>query len=230
MKFVVNKDGPRILFPWNYIGHGGEAKVYRKENLAYKYYHFFEFNNRLSLEEVQLLEKLTTKRILLPQDTLYTFFGKFKGYTTQYVKNLGLIHFMMLPTDLVLNDFNLLKEDNYTLSKKQVVICDLMPKDYRICNYSFNYGLYFIDPGKFYRNVKLSEEEVFLENQNRLDDFLYFRVLNHYANEEFGSYYNYSKLYQIKRYASEQNISLMDFIASDIGEDNLSEYVKRKIL
>lgn len=231
LKFVVNREGPKVLFPWNYIGKGGEAKVYQKGKFAYKYYHFFELNRRLSLDEVQKLERIMTKRILLPQDTLYTIFGKFKGYTTQYVKNLGLIHFMMLPTDLIVDEFNLLKEDNYTLSQNQIVISDLMPRDYQIFNYSFNYGVYFIDPGKFYNNTQLDPGEVFFLNQRKLDDFFYFRVLSRYANEEIGRYYyDYDKLYQIRQDASKQGVSLMDFIISDIKEENLAEYVKRKIL
>lgn len=231
LKFVINREGPKVLFPWNYIGKGGEAKVYRKGDLAYKYYHLFKLNERLSLDEVQKLEKIMTKRILLPQDTLYTILGKFKGYTTQYVKDLGLLHFMMLPTDLVIDEFNLLKEDNYILSQEQIVISDLMPRSYQICNHSFNYGLYFIDPGKFYRDTQLSSDEVFLMNQSKIDDFLYFRVLSSYANQEIGRYYyDYAKLYQIKQEVCYKGDSLMDFIASDIKEDNLSEYVKRKIL
>ncbi len=39
LKFVVSKDGPKVLFPWDYIGKGTEGKVYRKNDFAYKYYH-----------------------------------------------------------------------------------------------------------------------------------------------------------------------------------------------
>lgn len=231
LKFVVNKRGPRLLFPWNYIGQGGEAKVYRKKNLAYKYYRILNFDERLSWDDVQLLKEISTKRILLPQDTLYTVFGKFKGYTTQYVQDLGLVHFMQLPTKVILDEFNLLQEDNRTLSEKKIVISDLMSRDYRVCNYSFNQGVYFVDPGKFYQDERLTAEEVRFINQCEMDDFLYFRVFSRYANEEIGKdIYNYDNLWQLKKDAKDVGESFMDFISRDIKENNLESYIKRKIL
>lgn len=118
MKLVISKMGPKVLFPWDYIGKGTEGKVYKKENYAYKYYHGSSYCTRLSLEETQFLESISTNRILLPRDTLYTYFGKFKGYTTCYIKNLGLIHYMGLPTSLILQDFHLLSGDCKVLGQK----------------------------------------------------------------------------------------------------------------
>lgn len=65
---------------------------------------FFSFCDCLSFDDVQFLETLSTSRILLPQTTLYSIWGQFKGYTTCYIENLGLLHFMSLPTSLVLSN------------------------------------------------------------------------------------------------------------------------------
>lgn len=171
LKFVVSKDGPKVLFPWDYIGKGMEGKVYRKNDFAYKYYHRYSYCSRLSLEETQLLENISTNRILLPRDTLYTCFGKFKGYTTHYIQNLGFIHYMGLPADLIVQDFHLLNRDCEILGKKSILIYDLMPKDERVRNYSFNHGLYFVDPGKYHKDFSLSAKEAIIENKKVLKDF-----------------------------------------------------------
>ena len=121
---------------------------------------FFSFCDCLSFDDVQLLETLSTSRILLPQTTLYSIWGQFKGYTTCYIENLGLLHFMSLPTSLVLSNFKLLQTDCSTLGSHHVLVADFMPKDYRICNYSFHDGLYFIDPGRYFRNHQYSVEEI----------------------------------------------------------------------
>ena len=47
LKFVVSKDGPKVLFPWDYIGKGTEGKVYRKNDFAYKYYYRYSYCIRL---------------------------------------------------------------------------------------------------------------------------------------------------------------------------------------
>lgn len=120
----------------------------------------FSFCDCLSFDDVQFLEILSTSRILLPQTTLYSIWGQFKGYTTCYIENLGLLHFMLLPTSLVLSNFKLLQTDCSTLGSHHVLVADFMAKDYRICNHSFRDGLYFIDSGRYFRNYQYSVEEI----------------------------------------------------------------------
>lgn len=230
LKFVINRDGLKVLFFWNCIGRGMESKVYHKKSEAYKYYRFFSSCDRLNFQEVQYLSNISTNRILLPKDILYTITGQFKGYTTSYIEDLGLIHFMKLPKDIILHEFKLLKADCDVLGEKGVVIRDILPKDSRVSNHVFHHGLYFIDPGRFYLDFVSLPNEIVLENQKMIDDFLFFRVFSSYADYEFGKDgYSYTKLYQLKRFCNDKNISFMDFIASDICEENLENYVKRKI-
>ena len=91
LKFVINRDGPKILFPWNYIGSGMEAKVYRKGDTAYKCYHFFSACTRLNLEQTKYLGQIQTQRILMPQQALYNCLAMFPDIlsnSTPYILHL----------------------------------------------------------------------------------------------------------------------------------------------
>ena len=231
LKFVVSRNGPRVLFPWNYIGRGTEGKVYRKGEFAYKYYHKSSYCSRLTLEDTEILETITTNRILLPRDTLYTYLGEFRGYTTLYIKNLGLFHYMELPTALILQDFHLLTCDCEVLGRKNFLVYDFMPRDERVRNYSFNQGLYFVDPGKYFINYDSEREKIVKRNKDLIDNFLFFRVLNKFCKERFGDYgYDFSKLYSSLSEARDNDVSFLEYIACDIKEDTLEDYVKRKVL
>lgn len=222
--------------PWNYIGKGTEAKVYRKGDEAYKYYHFFYFcdlfsssSSRLDLDDVHYLQDITTNRILLPNQTLYSVFGRFKGYTTTYIKDLGIVNYMKLPTDLLLSDFHLLTQDCYTLGEKHVLVRDLKTYSDFFNNHSFHNGLYLIDPGRYKIKLSLPADEIISRNQRVVDDFLFFQVIDSYAKYYLRDY-EFSQLYSVKREAENKNISFLQYIENDIKEENLHEYVKRKLL
>ena len=231
MKIVVSKNGLSVLFPWEYIGKGEEGKAYRKGKFSYKYYRTWSEFNRLNLSDTHYLENIETERILLPRHTLYNVFLQFKGYTTFYVKDLGLLHYMSLPKELILDDFRLLKKDCLTLANSHVVVNDLTPNSYFVTNHSFNYGIYFYDPGRFIRNYELSVDDIYKENRTQVDFFIYHRVLSRYTTDVIGKQkYDYDKLEKFKKIYENYPGELMDYIARDIKEDNLGEYVKRKVM
>jgi len=230
MKFVVNRFGPKVLFPWDYIGSGLEAKVYKKKDMAYKRYRLFSECSRLSLDDVSYLKNIPTRRILLPQETLYNIFGHFKGYTTKYIENLGLVHYMHLPTECIFNDFSILKDDCRILGEKHIRVADLIPKDREIYNHSFHNGLYFVDPGRFYQVA--NEDIAFIEDKNKemIDNFIYYRIFSVFADEVIGRYrYDFSKLYSFRKIIDDNPGQFMDFLMADIQEDTLGEYVKKKV-
>ena len=231
LKFVINRDGPKILFPWNYIGSGMEAKVYRKGDTAYKCYHFFSACTRLNLEQTKYLEQIQTQRILMPQQALYNCLAMFRGYTTTYIEDLGLLHLMNLPTDVVLENFHLLQEDCKNLAQHKIVLADLAPKDFDISNHAYHYGIYFFDPGRYHQDSTLSLKEVITKNQAQVDEFIYFRMFCRYLVDEVGrEHYHYGKLYQLKEIMSNCPGEFMNYIEDDIHEDTLGEYIKRKVL
>lgn len=106
-----------------------------------------------------------------------------------------------------------------------------MPKDERVQNYSFNHGLYFVDPGKYHKDFSLSAKEAIIENKKSIERFLYYRVISNYANQVIGhGFYDYNKLKPFVNIMKEYPGQLLDYISSDIREENLGGYVKRKIL
>ena len=106
-----------------------------------------------------------------------------------------------------------------------------MPKDKRVKNYSLNEGLYFVDPGKYFINYDSDREKIVKRNKDLIDNFLFFRVLNKFCKEQFGDYgYDFSKLYSSLSEARDNDVSFLEYIACDIKEDTLEDYVKRKVL
>lgn len=231
MKVVTDKNGIHMLTSFDYIGKGQEAKVYRKNDVAYKCYHLFRWCQCLTKEDVSFLEQIKTDCILLPQTTLYNVFGDFCGYTTRYIENLGLLHFVNLPSDNVISNFHLLQNDAVVLGKNKVLVSDFMPKDLRVRNHSFHDGLYFVDPGRYFRRNDMDEESVIQSNIDLIDHFVFFRVFNSYCHQEFGEFgYNFSKLYSLYTVARDRHVSFLESIEDDLSDDNLQKYIKRKIL
>lgn len=231
MRLVFDSNGKKLLTEFDFIGKGEEAKVYHKGDVAYKCYHHIAWCSRLLPEDVSFLQGIYTDCILLPQTTLYNIFGDFCGYTTRYIEDLGLLHFMGVPTNVVLRNFKLLSNDARVLGENRVLVSDFMPKDTRVRNYSFNEGLYFVDPGKYFINYDSEREKIVKRNKDLIDNFLFFRVLNKFCKEQFGDYgYDFSKLYSSLSEARDNDVSFLEYIACDIKEDNLEDYVKRKVL
>lgn len=63
-----------------------------------------------------------------------------------------------------------------------------------------------------------------------IDDFIYYRIFSVFADEVIGRYrYSFSKLYDFRKIIDDNPGQFMDFLMSDVKEDTLGEYVKRKV-
>lgn len=225
VRIIRTQRGIIRLYSYEYIGKGTEATVYRKGNTAYKCYHPLFYSERLSLEEVQKLQKLSTNRILLPREILWSFTGKFKGYTTKYVEDYGLENILQLPTDSLIDEFHQLQKDCITLGKQSVVVADFLPENSMLRNYSFHNGIYFFDPGKFYYNMDFSSSSISTYNSSMVDDAIFRGIIMKY-----GSLLGVSdRLNKVMEEWSFSSGGLMDYIESDIHEKNLGEYIKKKV-
>lgn len=225
VRIIRTQRGIIRLYSYEYIGKGTEATVYRKGNTAYKCYHPLFYSERLSLEEVQKLQKLSTNRILLPREILWSFTGKFKGYTTKYVEDYGLENILHLPTDSLIDEFHQLQKDCITLGKQSVVVADFLPENSMLRNYSFHNGIYFFDPGKFYYNTDFSSSSISTYNSSMVDDAIFRGIIMKY-----GSLLGVSdRLNKVMEEWSFSSGGLMDYIESDIHEKNLGEYIKKKV-
>lgn len=230
MRVIRTNRGIITLYSYNYIGKGTEGTVYRLGSKAYKCYHPFFYSERLSLEDAERLQKIPTKRILLPQDMLWSLRGNFKGYTTRYVENYGVDSLLHLPVDCLKEEFKLLKDDCKMLGENHVVIQDILPEVSAICNYAFHHGLYFFDPGKFYFEEEISSEEITDYNSVMVDQVLLDGVILPYVKTIVPSDMVNSSISDSSLDEFCLEGKLTEYIAGDIRENNLESYVKRKIL
>lgn len=225
MRIIRTQRGIIYLYSYDYIGKGTEATVYRKGNTAYKCYRPFFYSERLSLEDVQRLQELSTTRILLPKEILWSFTGKFKGYTTEYVEDYGLENILQLPTDCLIDEFHRLQKDCITLGEHSVLVADFLSEKSMLCNYSFHNGIYFFDSGKFRYNTGFSSDSICDYNSSMVDDVIFYGIIMKY-----GSLLGISdRLNKAMREWSSTSVGLMDYIESDIHERNLGEYIKKKV-
>lgn len=226
MKFVVNRHGPAVLFRHNAIGEGMEAKVYRRGETAYKVYRLFSEVSRLSLTDTFYLQSLDTKRILLPQDTLYNLFGKFKGYTTTYIEDLGLDSLVSLSKEELAYEFSLLKKDCQLLGEHNVCIHDLMTRRPEIKNGIFHHGIYFVDPGRFNFDYSVTQAEAISHNCREVDYFFFHRVARQYCARSLTSLaYFYDEFESV---IQSGDSLLMDYILDEMQDETLQNYLDRK--
>lgn len=68
----------------NYVGGGGEADVYTKDNIAYKIYH--DHKKMIPIAKIEELKKLTSKNVLVPQNVIYNKKKTEIGYTMPFKK------------------------------------------------------------------------------------------------------------------------------------------------
>ena len=226
MKLVVNRHGPVVLFHHNFIGEGMEARVYRKGEDAYKVYRLFSEVSRLSLADTFYLKNLETKRILLPQDALYTIFGRFRGYVTPYIEDLGLDSFVSLQKEELSSEFSLLQEDCQLLGEHHIRIHDLMTRRPSIQNGIFHRGLYVVDPGRFCFDFSLTPDEVTKKNCEEIDYFLFHRIARQYCIQNMGcttAFYD-----EFDDVICQKDISLMAYILNDMKEITFRDYLERK--
>lgn len=226
MRFVVNRHGPAVLFQRDFIGEGMEARVYCKGEMAYKVYHLFSEVNRLSLTDTISLQALQTERILLPKEPLYTLTGKFRGYTTLYIEDLGLDSFVSLSKKELTQEFSLLQEDCQVLGESNICIHDLLTRRPDIKNGIFHHGLYFIDPGRFCFDFSLTAEEAIRHNYQEVDTFLFHRVARQFCTVQLKSLAHFYD--EFDDIVQSRDISLMDYMLNDMKEDTLQEYLVRK--
>lgn len=226
MKLVINRHGPVALFHRDFIGEGMEARVYRKGDSAYKVYRLFSEVSRLSLADTFYLKDLSTKRILLPQDTLYTVFGRFRGYTTPYIEDLGLDSFVSLQKDELSSEFSLLKEDCQLLGEHNICIHDLMTRRPSIQNGIFHRGLYVVDPGRFCFDFSLTTDEVTKKNCEEIDYFLFHRVARQYCIQNME--YTTAFYEEFDAVIHQGDTSLMEYILNDMEEKTFQDYLERK--
>jgi len=170
------------------IGSGLESHVYSYKNIAIKIYRKKTLKNRygLTYESMNKLKNISTKRILLPINPIYSktnCFSKlsFHGYSTKLVTEIkNKMYLTNIDTNHLYNELSILKDDSTMLSKNKVLIYDLDNEE----NFVFNGNLYFVDPGAYYFDNKLSLKEIYDENMEELSSALYNHIFCLNGNKE----------------------------------------------
>lgn len=130
------------------IGSGNEGILYKIDDEAVKIYDRTCFKDRLGEGAVDILNKIPTKRILLPKNKVRDKFGNFCGYTTKYVEEVNHNPFTYTMKEY-LNELKMYEQDIYLLNQFGVCTADMT--FYNIV-YSKNSSIYMVDPGSFFFN------------------------------------------------------------------------------
>ncbi len=199
----------------HYLDEGDESFVYKFGNDVFKIYKTSCFKQRLSENDVDFLSKINTKRILLPEDKIYEN-GRFNGYVMPYIKPGSKDSIKKLKMNSLMYELKALKEDLLNLKENNVMINDI-----HIDNYIFNGSMYFIDPGSYTINDKLSSRYIEIINREMMYDFIIDRVFLKSTNTP-----------KIKREKLTKHLPIDEYMCDTLDYDidpneTLMHYVKR---
>lgn len=228
------KDDKKVRYnPYNMkhdkkLGEGMEAVAYKVGGEAVKFYKPYCNKLRMSKESIDKFKEIKTTRILMPTSSLVDKKRNIKGYSMQYVEDLGEYSFFNLPHDKLNKEMDILKEDVNTISDHKVFLNDLNSP-----NTIYHNGLYLIDPGSYcFSTVKKNDEvRTFGINIENINMYLIYEIINHYAlvrtnNRKLASEVSKSVNFD---YLRDKSRDVMEFFKDGIGDRTLSEYTADKI-
>ncbi len=129
------------------LGSGYESKVYPVGRQAFKIYRSYMLEkNNLGEKECLFLSKLSTKRILLPDQPIYDSDKKYCGSTSELLWQGEKEDLLYMHSSVFLENVKLLYEDSMTLTNHQVMLDDLRSDNVMVTE---NKKIYIIDPGYF---------------------------------------------------------------------------------
>ena len=232
MQFFVN--GEKVRYnPYNMrkdekIGDGLEADVYKTGDKVVKFFKMYPGKQiLLTKESVEKMKDIHTKRILLPTSALLDKKQKLRGYQMDFVENLGKDSYFNLNKDNLKKEHELLREDVELLSDNNILIEDLL-----IENTSFHDGIYLIDPGSYVIDEDIDSNQAYGINIDLINHYLLYEVLRSYHLVKHSGFNNYASYDFSREVNKEYNRSgkndVLEFLA-EIEEDNLSEFVDRRV-
>lgn len=150
-----------------YLDEGNEGIIYQKGKAAIKIYNDYCAKTRLDEETTIQLTKINTRRLLLPRKVVRTITGEFKGYTTNFIQGYYLNHIYDMRMQEFMDEISLYDEDIDILSAELVLIDDLIRE-----NLKYNFGIYAVDPGSYYKRQQDEKNKIHSLNQQMLNDFV----------------------------------------------------------
>lgn len=254
MEYRLIKEDKKVRYNGNYhmkrdklIGSGEECDAYLIKGRVVKFYKPSCDKERLTKEEALYLSNINTKRILTPSDVLTDKKRKIMGYVMNfYVENLGIDNLLHLNKTVLKEELQLLKKDIVILSKKRIILYDLL-----IENIAFNNGIYFYDPGSFQfmnfsdllENVKsfhmglfscISKGESidkihYFINIERINNCLLMQIFTKAVNEVDSTIDVIALNNKIlDEFREKKYPDLLEYFTEEIEEENLEEFILRK--
>lgn len=134
---IINMDKVEFL-----SDKGSEFRVYKYLEWVLKIYKEDYPLTHLSLEELNVLKNILTKRILLPTSTLWSSKQELVGYMMPYI--LGEKEIGNDSVRTLFDELETIREDINLLCSKSVIL-----RDINLSNTIYNGHLYLIDPGNY---------------------------------------------------------------------------------
>lgn len=215
-------------FDSHYINEGLESNVYLFNDRVIKIYKPKCVKIRLDEDTVKRLSKINTERIIMPQDVVYNELNKFSGYTMKYIESFDNYFINNLNINFLVDELEKYENDIKILSRNKITITDIC-----LCNFIFNDGIYFIDPGSFLYEDHLIDYSGLSEKNGIIETELFNRQeLNTFFITNFLRIYG--KVPKCKSKILCKQFSYLAPLSSQIKDtmvdgESIKEYAKRLI-
>ncbi len=215
-----------IIQQFNICGMGNEGVVYKEGERVLKVYHPRILKDRLDLDTAIKLRKIQTDRIIFPgndDDSLLLDENRnLVAYKSIYIRNLGIKYLLEWDICHLKKEAKILRNDIKILSENNV-----RTDDFHFGNFSFNKGIYFIDPGSFEFINNSSKDFIYKDNMFRFNRWLLYEII--YG----GKYYFTHNKREAKatamnvynRYSKSDYPDVVEFIDKEIKEKTLAKYL-----
>ncbi len=205
------------------IGETINSKVYLVKGKAYKLYQPYT-QEKMTKEKVDILRRIKTKRIILPESAILNKRRECCGTVAPYIENLGKENLLEFSKEKLLEELLLLHKDALLLSDYCVSVNDLS-----FDNTSFHDGIYPIDFGRFNtkEETQLDENLTFSYNFDQVNEFFYNQILCKLIKEEYTMQKANLVRKEILSFLAKGN-SVWDYIEKQMHQESLREYIKRK--
>ena len=143
-------------------GEGMETEAYVVKDKVVKFYKRYCKKIRMDKKTCEALSNIDTNRILMPESALLDKKRNIKGYTMEYISDLGEDSFFNLSKERLKEEIEELEKDVIELSNNGVELEDILTKS----NTVFHMGVYLIDPGSYLITAKTDKERLGVYNKN----------------------------------------------------------------
>ncbi|MBQ1495972.1 MAG: hypothetical protein IIZ40_01290 [Bacilli bacterium] len=164
----------------NYLGDevcGMEGKVYIYKKEVLKIYNdYLKYRHKLTLDEVNKMSFVDTKRILLPKRAIFDKDLNFIGYTTTFKIEAPKERIGTIKVSDLISDLELIKEDLKTISDNKIKLDDLNSGSLLMTQE----GIFIGDPGAYRISPNSDIDNLYKYNLNEMNYFFTRIIFDNY--------------------------------------------------